>query len=210
MRIYLAARYQQHPEMQRIATVLMQQGHEITSRWIWGTYASYDASLLDPCQRTLTQTFAAHDMEDLLAAECLIGFAEKPGVISRGGRHVEWGMAVAWGKRLILIGEPEHLFHCLAQVEIYACLEDICWDDATAGRHAQQETLTGEQFQAIRKHSLHLSVKALAHLLGVNMQTIRNIESGNKRCGRQMSLVMRLQQQQAARHTGPPAPPVAH
>lgn len=210
MQIYLAARYQRYPEMQHIATKLREQGHQVTSRWIWGTYATYDATLLDPCQRTFTQTFAKHDMEDMLAADCLIGFAEEPGVISRGGRHVEWGMAVAWGKRLILIGEPEHLFHCLPQVEIYACLEDICWDDATAGGHAQQENLTGKQFQAIRKHSLHLSVKALANLLGVKPQTIHNIESGNKRCGRQMSLVMRLQQQQAERHTTPPAPPGAY
>lgn len=197
MHIYLAARYSRYEEMQHVATTLIQQGHSITSRWIWGAYAGNDTTILDLEHRTLAQTVAAYDLEDLHAAECLIGFTEGPGVISRGGRHVEWGIAVSLGKRLILIGTPEHVFHCLPQVEVYACLDDICWTQKQHAIDRGYEALTGKEFQQIRQHVLQLSVRELAHLLRVKPQTIRNIESGNKQCGRQMSTVMRLRQEVA-------------
>lgn len=52
-------------------------------------------------------------------------FSEPPDSHSkRGGRHVEFGMALAWGLRLIVIGQRENVFHCLPQVERYDT-----WDD---------------------------------------------------------------------------------
>lgn len=39
--------------------------------------------------------------------------------ISRGGRHVEFGMALALAKRCIVIGPRENVFHLLPQVEQY-------------------------------------------------------------------------------------------
>lgn len=124
MNIYLAARYSRHPEMQIIAKDLMLRGHTITSRWIWGEHAAHDSALLDPANRHQSALFAQDDMEDLAAAECFVSFSDG-GTGSRGGKHAEFGMALALGKRLVIIGGAEHVFHCLPQVEHYAEITDM-------------------------------------------------------------------------------------
>ena len=125
MKIYLAARYSRHPEMQHIAHALMVQGHDVTSRWIWGAHQTLDESLLHPEVRSDSQRFAQEDIADLEAAECFIGFSEAIRQPSRGGRHVELGMALALGKRICVVGGLEHVFHTLAHVEHYATLEAL-------------------------------------------------------------------------------------
>lgn len=49
------------------------------------------------------------------------------GKASRGGRHVEFGMAIALGKRAIVVGSQENVFHLLPGVEVYATWE-ACLD----------------------------------------------------------------------------------
>ena len=39
---------------------------------------------------------------------------------SRGGRHVEFGIALARSKRLIVVGHRENVFHWLHMVEFYS------------------------------------------------------------------------------------------
>ena len=114
MRIYLAARYRRRPEMQRRTEELSALGHHVTSRWIRGSH-SVSGGLDDPSWAR----FAQEDLEDVAAADTVVCFLE-PGGGGSGGRHVEFGMALAWGKRTIVVGEPEHLFHTLPSVEAYA------------------------------------------------------------------------------------------
>ena len=49
------------------------------------------------------------------------------GKAARGGRHVEFGMGWAWGKRLIVVGPRENVFHLLPTVEQFDS-----WPDALA------------------------------------------------------------------------------
>ena len=52
------------------------------------------------------------------AADALIAFTERPRAeLTRGGRHVEFGMALAWRKRVLVVGPRETVFHTLGQVE---------------------------------------------------------------------------------------------
>jgi hypothetical protein len=125
MKVYLAARYSRHPEMQHVAQALIAQGYEVTSRWIWGEHQSLDEHLLHPEVRSDSQRFAQEDIADLHAAECFIGFSEALRLPSRGGRHVELGMALALGKRVCVVGGLEHVFHALPHVEHYATLEAL-------------------------------------------------------------------------------------
>lgn len=117
MKIYLAARYSRHPEMRGVRDVLTAMGHEITSRWIdmhGGKYpASFTAETLnsDP---TYCGLLGQHDVEDVTAADTVISFTGEGG---KGGRHVEFGIAVGLGKRLIIVGQREHIFHTLPEVE---------------------------------------------------------------------------------------------
>ncbi|GEM_PF-6660459 len=99
MKLYLAARYERRLELAHYAVLLRQQGHEVTSRWL-----EDNAHLSLPEQVRM-------DLEDLEAAEALVSFTEEPGVYSRGGRHVEYGYALAQAKQLFVVGPPENIFH---------------------------------------------------------------------------------------------------
>lgn len=117
MKIYLAARYSRNDEMRGVRDVLTAMGHEITSRWIdlhGGQQAvSYAPEQLNqhPEQCAL---LGQHDVEDVTAADTVISFTGEGG---KGGRHVEFGIAVGLGKRLIIVGQREHIFHTLPEVE---------------------------------------------------------------------------------------------
>jgi hypothetical protein len=58
------------------------------------------------------------DLQDILAADTVISFTEVGG--GKGGRHVEFGYALALGKHMILVGPREHIFHTHPAVEHYA------------------------------------------------------------------------------------------
>jgi hypothetical protein len=116
MRIYLAAAYHHYPLMQEVAALLTQHGHTVMSRWIKGANAAHDGNLFAPEVLQRSQQWAQGDLEDVKAAEVLLYFSE-PGTRQRGGKAVEFGVALALGKRLIVVGGFEHLFHTLRAVE---------------------------------------------------------------------------------------------
>lgn len=128
MRIYLAARYSRYEEMQGYAAQLAAMGHVITSRWIWGGHQISDDGLSAEATADLRQRFAVEDVADLISADAVISFTEQPHCSnSRGGRHVEFGLAIAHQKRLIVVGYRENIFHCLPGIEFFgdweSCLQ---------------------------------------------------------------------------------------
>lgn len=118
MRIYIAARFDRRFEMLGVAADLMRAGHEVTSRWIEGGRGA-DPELVA----------AIEDIADLGRADCLVTFTERPernvAWAARGGRHVEFGIALATGKRLCIVGLRENVFHHMPRVEIYATVPDL-------------------------------------------------------------------------------------
>ena len=116
MRIYLAARYNRHPELQVYAKELEKLGHIVTASWIFG----------DQNTEALYGTFAQRDLQDLSQADCLISFTEMPEKTkSTGGRHVEFGFALALGLRKMIVGYKENIFHHLSSVEFYGTWEEV-------------------------------------------------------------------------------------
>ena len=106
MSIYLAATYTRLTEMQEYARRLRAAGHSILSRWIYGGHETHDIA-----GDTEKARFAREDLEDLDRADAVLIFTEFTGALSSGGRHVEFGYALAKGKRAIIVGERENLFH---------------------------------------------------------------------------------------------------
>uniref|UniRef100_A0A6M3IQQ6 Putative nucleoside deoxyribosyltransferase n=2 Tax=viral metagenome TaxID=1070528 RepID=A0A6M3IQQ6_9ZZZZ len=128
MKIYLASRYSRHKELQEIACVLMSQGHEITSRWIWGNHRIDDEGLSIEAKRAERERFAQEDFDDLKHAKVVISFTEIPrSTNSRGGRHVEFGIALASKKRCVVVGPRENVFHCLPGVEVVDKINEVTW-----------------------------------------------------------------------------------
>ena len=122
MKIYLAARYSRRLELCGYRDELTALGHEVTSRWLGGSHQIDDKGVPigddgerrfemgDPALAHWREHFATEDVADVLAAETLIAFTEEPrSGNSRGGRHVELGIAIAAGKHIVIAG-PGRMF----------------------------------------------------------------------------------------------------
>jgi len=121
VRIYLAAAYERKDEMMGVRDVLTALGYQVTSRWIDqppGEGLGTAELSADPARGV---PYAELDLADLVAADTVISFTGQGG---RGGRHVEFGWALALRRygnpvRLILVGPREHVFHSLPEIEHY-------------------------------------------------------------------------------------------
>lgn len=125
-RYYLAARYSRREEICEYGQALREIGGVVECRWLLGTHQLHPgAGKIDvenhPEHGTSMEAapFAADDVEDVADSDTIVFFSEPPDTGNRGGRHVEFGMAIALGKRLVVIGPRENVFHTLPQVERY-------------------------------------------------------------------------------------------
>jgi hypothetical protein len=142
MIIYLAARYSRRLELCGYRDQLTALGHQVPARWLNGGHqiANDGMPLGETGERAfedgspeadhLRAKFARDDLEDVLAADLLVAFTEAPrsgGSASRGGRHVELGIALGaklavtgWRSRSIaVVGPRENLFCWLDEVGHY-------------------------------------------------------------------------------------------
>ena len=118
---YLASRYSRHPEMRAVRWALASAGIAVTSRWIdchtdvVGDFtSSFTVEFLND-HPDLSAPLGRHDLDDIDPADIVISFTTGDG--GKGGRHVEFGYGLALGKRCIVVGPREHVFHTLAEVE---------------------------------------------------------------------------------------------
>ena len=121
MKVYLAARYARNHEMRVYADQLLAVGIKVTARWINGDHENMTGGRAEAAHRQ--RIWALEDWADLMAADVVISFTEPPGDVpgqARGGRHVEFGAALATGKRCIVVGFRENVFHHLPFVEFQA------------------------------------------------------------------------------------------
>lgn len=117
LKIYLAARFTRHAEMQDVAGILQAQGHTVTSRWHTGAHEMDKGVEPDSgVGQDLAARFAGEDLEDLMKASCVVSFTEPARTPTRGGRHVEFGYGLAYEKKMVIVGDREHVFHYLPQV----------------------------------------------------------------------------------------------
>ena len=122
MKIYLAARYDRRAELQGYARELAAAGHLVQSRWLHPDHDLPQGSSLgtQPPESfpMAGQVFAMEDREDVSRSDALIAFTQSACLPTpRGGCHVEFGLAVAMGKRLIVVGPRQNIFHTLPEVE---------------------------------------------------------------------------------------------
>jgi hypothetical protein len=113
MDIYLSARFDRRAEIANYAPILLRHGFGIASSWLWDPQ--------EPTWDGAVRAAAEVDLNELDHADVLIAFTEAPNPIggNTGGRHVELGYALAKGKRIIVVGPRENVFHHLPG--IYCC-----------------------------------------------------------------------------------------
>jgi hypothetical protein len=123
MKIYLCSRYSRRQELVGVREELLRRGHTVTSRWLDTAWEEKDGTGSSAAPAEYREEFAINDMVDVMKADCLIAFTEGERSGSRGGRHVEFGIALARGLHLIIVGTPENLFHHHPRVKQFDTVE---------------------------------------------------------------------------------------
>lgn len=117
MKIYLAASYLRRVEIAAYAELLKGDGHSITAEWLSGVHEK------PPWTEA---TYSQHDLMCIRDADVFMSFTEHsdaPSKYLRGGRHVEFGYAVAHGKMLVIVGPLENSFYYLLSVHQFNTFE---------------------------------------------------------------------------------------
>jgi hypothetical protein len=121
VRVYFAARYSRRGELLEYRPQLERTGIAVTSGWVLGGHQAGTGNEHMPADRVLMARLAEDDYGDLMAADVVVSFTEPPRTPStnRGVRHVEHGIALAAGKRVLVVGHIENVFHALPGVEFH-------------------------------------------------------------------------------------------
>jgi nucleoside 2-deoxyribosyltransferase len=124
MKFYLAAGFSRKNEMAEKAKQLQSMTIGVTSTWPWED-ASPNASMADLGDEHLIVN-GAKDIAEIDAADGVILFTQDPTIpFLRGGRMHEFGYAHGKGKRLIVCGPKENIFHYLPGVEVVESWEAL-------------------------------------------------------------------------------------
>jgi hypothetical protein len=126
--LYLCARYARRAELQGYALQLQARGYAITSRWITETIPAYGDTGDIEAPAALARRVARDNLTDVHRADTLLCFTEASGSpYGRGARHVEFGLALAWNKRLLVVGPNENVFVSLAHHRWATFAEALAW-----------------------------------------------------------------------------------
>lgn len=113
MKVYLAAPFGDRLKMKEVADLLNSKGFNIVSRWVYGGETGLTR-----------QQVAVLDLADVEIADTVVSFTFPRGTPSTGGgRHVEFGYALARGKSLVLIGDRENVFHHFPNVSLFPTVD---------------------------------------------------------------------------------------
>jgi hypothetical protein len=141
MRIYLAARYSRRLELCGYRDQLRGLGHDVQAVWLDGEHqisdhgkpigehgealVEGDDGSASERAAALRSKFAQDDFRDVSSCELLIAFTEPPrSNASRGGRHVELGIALGMMKRVWIVGPRENIFCWLEDVRQFETWAD--------------------------------------------------------------------------------------
>jgi hypothetical protein len=127
MKFYVAASATRQAEAQDIADALVKRGAVVTSRWLSVLGVGYPGGQVHPGHITGSQ----HDLEDVIRSDALVVLTGDFG--TKGGRHSEVGVALAFGKTVYLLGPTEQVFHCHPNVVCVAGVDDIPLDGPRNG-----------------------------------------------------------------------------
>lgn len=136
MKVYIAAKWARRFVMREVSHAIVAEGHVVTSRWLW-----QDA---DENEKEWTEG-ALMDVGDVRAADvCLTYPEEYRSKNTGGGRHFEFGLAYGLGKKLIIVGKPEIIFHHLPGISICEDLKEaIDWLDLMQEKRRDAYLMTG-------------------------------------------------------------------
>lgn len=116
LKVYLAGMYSRKESIRVQATFLRLSGVKVTSSWLEEPHVP-QAQLHDVEEKDLL-TYATTDLIDIDRADWVVFESMDPTTPTRrGGRHVEFGYALAKGKKILVVGPKENIFHYLPEIQ---------------------------------------------------------------------------------------------
>jgi hypothetical protein len=117
--VYLAGRYSRREELAGYAEGLIALGlFRCEARWLVEPH-DWDGTAEGEGLK-LAQRYALDDLEDLGRAHAVVVFTEEAGAYRRGGSLVEYGLALAMQKHVVVVGPAPNVFITLPMVVRYA------------------------------------------------------------------------------------------
>lgn len=122
IKIYIAGSYGRRAELLEHKLDYIANGGICTSGWLDNPESEAENNGLgaEPA------TYATRDLDDIMEADALVLFAEPIGINARGGKHVEFGFAMAHGKGCFVVGRKETVFQWLPFVRQFDTWEECC------------------------------------------------------------------------------------
>lgn len=147
MRVYLAGPYAKREQLRAYGEELTRVGFTVCSSWLEETH-EINAGTVDSAAELTDEAVDKHAVEDLVdvqRSDLLVVFTAKSLGLTRdeafsGGRHVETGYALALGKPVVVVGDPENVFHRLSRVTVVPT-----WHEAVLELSARLVRLTAER-----------------------------------------------------------------
>ena len=109
MKVYLSGNFGDKKEILKAGTQLKGKGHHIQSGWLYGEDGLKKQYAGDP--EGFNRACAEKDLQDIRDSDALILFTGDYGSKSLGGKHTEFGYAMAIGKIVIIMGKRVNVFH---------------------------------------------------------------------------------------------------
>ena len=104
-KIYIAASYPRKKQAVLLAKKMRSEGHIIVSQW-HDLDEGYDKMMG-------MEDRAERDFQNIKECDLFIEFTGDN--LSHGGRHAEFGVALALGKEIKILGPREHVLHYLVE-----------------------------------------------------------------------------------------------
>jgi hypothetical protein len=135
VRVYIAASYARHADLQPVKRSLDTMGHKVVSRWLERSFKTIDdGRKRDWATPSRMADEAAMDFTDVTKCDTFVLEGAPEGTCVRGGKYVEFGVALAQGKSLHVIGHRELMFMHLPQVAFHETWYDFLAHAATRER----------------------------------------------------------------------------
>ncbi len=137
--VYLDAPYPRRAELQVYAKALAFYGLECTSSWLDGGDPKATEEELVTTELVAAREFAIDDWKDIRRSGVFVLFTERvrglSGDMSRGGCHVEFGIALEQREtKLAIVGPRMNVFHTLPEVTQFRA-----WADCLAWLRAEKD-----------------------------------------------------------------------
>ena len=110
MRIYIAGCFESRPRLAAMRVEVEKLGHKVTSSWLDEPDQVGPVCLYSPGKGL---AYAQRDYREILESELLL--LDTLDTNERGGREVEFGIAVAFGLAVWVVGPYRNVFHYFAE-----------------------------------------------------------------------------------------------